>query len=164
MAGSDRPSARPAGVARPPPAASSTVLHLIGPIDIPALCELVRTELRAHEGPVVCDVSALADPDAATVDALARLQLTARRNGRCIRLRGAGDELQALLALMGLGDVLPCEAGSVEPSRQAEQREQTRGVQEEADPADPPARELEDLERPRLEPALGARLVLPERR
>ena len=129
-------------MARPPPAGSATVLHLIGPIgstDIPALCELVRTELRAHEGPVVCDVGALTDPDAVTVDTLARLQLTARRIGRCIRLRAAGDELQALLGLMGLADVLPCEAGSVEPSRQAEQREQARGVQEEADPADPPA-------------------------
>jgi hypothetical protein len=66
---------------------------------------------------IVCDVGALA-PDAATVDALARLQLTARRVGHEILLRDASTELQELLDFVGLRDVLRVEAG-----RQAEQRE-----------------------------------------
>jgi ABC-type transporter Mla MlaB component len=60
---------------------------------------------------VVCDVAALDDPDVGTVNALVRLQLTARRAGLSIRLRNASPELQALLALLGLDDVVPlCRA------------------------------------------------------
>jgi hypothetical protein len=42
-----------------------------------------------------------------TVDALARLQLAARRRGCQIRLRYASAELLDLVAFMGLADVLP---------------------------------------------------------
>ena len=66
---------------------------------------------------IVCDVGALA-PDAAAVDALARLQLSARRLGHEILLRDASTELQELLEFVGLHDVLRIETG-----RQAEQRE-----------------------------------------
>ena len=66
---------------------------------------------------IVCDVGALA-PDAAAVDALARLQLTARRLGCEIRLRDASVDLQDLLDFVGLRDVL-----RVEPGGQAEERE-----------------------------------------
>jgi hypothetical protein len=55
---------------------------------------------------VECDVAGL-PPDAVTVDALARLQLAARRNGRRVRLRNASEELRALLDIAGLRDVLP---------------------------------------------------------
>ncbi len=79
---------------------------------------------------IVCDVGALA-PDAGVVDALARLQLTARRLGVEIRLRHASSELQELLAFVGLRDVLRLETGG-----QAEEREQRVGVEEE--------RELDD--------------------
>ena len=41
------------------------------------------------------------------VDALARLQLAARRRGCQVRLRGASDELRGLVGFMGLGAVLP---------------------------------------------------------
>ena len=41
------------------------------------------------------------------VCALARLQLAARRHRCVIRLRGASDELRALVAFIGLEDVLP---------------------------------------------------------
>jgi hypothetical protein len=54
---------------------------------------------------IVCDVDGV-KPDAATVDALARLQLAAGRRECRIRLRGASRELLELLAFMGLGDVL----------------------------------------------------------
>src|SRR6266508_2272981 len=127
----------------PPPEPSTTVVVVSGRItrtDIPALCERVRVVLEGSDaGQVVCDVAALVDPDAATVDALARLQLTARRLGRRLQLRWACQDLQALLAMMGLSEVLPCgDVSDLEPGRQAEQREQARGVQEEADPRDPP--------------------------
>jgi len=79
----------------------------------------------------VCDVGFLA-PDARTVDALARFQLTARRHGLELRLRHASGELRELLAFMGLADVL-----RVEPGGQAEQREQSAGVEEEGKLADP---------------------------
>jgi hypothetical protein len=41
------------------------------------------------------------------VDALARLQLAARRRGCVIRLRHASPELLELVDFMGLADVLP---------------------------------------------------------
>jgi hypothetical protein len=59
---------------------------------------------------IVCDVASLA-PDAAAIDTLARLQLTARRVGLELRLRHASSELQDLLAFAGLRDVLRLEAG-----------------------------------------------------
>jgi ABC-type transporter Mla MlaB component len=47
------------------------------------------------------------DVDAVTIDALARLQLAARRHDCRVRLRNASDELRELIAFMGLCDVLP---------------------------------------------------------
>jgi ABC-type transporter Mla MlaB component len=52
------------------------------------------------------DVSGLA-PEAPTVDALARLQLQARRCGCRLALCEAPPELLELVTLMGLADVLP---------------------------------------------------------
>ncbi len=82
---------------------------------------------------VVVDVSAFA-PDAITVDALARLQLAARRAGRRLQLHDASDDLRKLIAFLGLDCVL-----SVEPEREAEEREQRLGVEEERQLGDPPA-------------------------
>jgi hypothetical protein len=59
---------------------------------------------------IVCDVGAL-PPDAAAIDTLARLQLTARRLGLELRLRHTSTELQDLLAFAGLREVLRVEAG-----------------------------------------------------
>jgi ABC-type transporter Mla MlaB component len=81
-----------------------------GPItrdDLPGLCERVCALLQTSGAAVaVCDVSGV-EPDAVTVDALARLQLAARRYGCCVHLRNACDELRELVAFMGLRDVLP---------------------------------------------------------
>lgn len=134
--------ATPLNALRPPPEPSTTLLVLRGPIaraDIPALCERVRVLLTDMDADlVVCDVGALADPDAVAVDALARLQLTALRLGRRVRLRHARGDLQELPALVGLCDVLPLSAAlPLDPRGQAEEREQARGVEEEADPGDP---------------------------
>jgi ABC-type transporter Mla MlaB component len=80
-----------------------------------------------------CDVSALA-ADAATIDALARLQLGARRGGHEIVLRRAPDALVDLLDLFGLRDVLRVEMGG-----KPEEREERVRVQEERELDDPPS-------------------------
>jgi len=80
-----------------------------GPIDredLPALYERVCTLLRGAAADVaVCDVAGVA-ADAVAVDALARLQLAARRHGCRIRLEHTSAELRDLIAFMGLEDVL----------------------------------------------------------
>jgi ABC-type transporter Mla MlaB component len=107
--------------------------------DIRALCDRVQRVLERYPADaVICDVGALVDPDAVTVDALARLQLTARRCGRGICLRNTCLQLQELLSLMGLREVLLAKsASSVEACGQAEEGEQALGVEKEADPGDP---------------------------
>ena len=79
----------------------------IGRADVPGLCAHVRELLDGSEADlVVCDVAGVSDPDCATVDALARIQLTARRLGSELRLRGASDELHEVLAMAGLCEVV----------------------------------------------------------
>jgi ABC-type transporter Mla MlaB component len=134
--------ARPAS---PWPRERTTIaLRLAGSIaraDIPALCARARTLMDSGDGdPLICDVGAVAEPDVVTIDALARLQLTARRVGRQIGLSHASRELQELLDFVGLSGVVPLNAGSrIEARRQTEEREIRGGVQEERDPADPTA-------------------------
>ena len=81
-----------------------------GPIargDLPGLCDRVCALFAGSRPDVaLCDVSGV-DPDAVTVDALARLQLAARRYGCRVRLRYASTELLDLVSFMGLTDVLP---------------------------------------------------------
>jgi ABC-type transporter Mla MlaB component len=75
---------------------------------VAALCERLRRLLAETDCEVMtCDVGALVEPDASTVDALAQLQLAARRLGCRIELCHASLELQELLALMGLDGVVP---------------------------------------------------------
>jgi ABC-type transporter Mla MlaB component len=64
--------------------------------------------------------------DLGIVDALARLQLAARRSGYEVAVTDAPDDLLELIELAGLTDVL-----GVEVLRQAEEREQRLGVEEE---------------------------------
>ena len=82
---------------------------------------------------IVCDLSAL-DPDAVTIDALARLQLSSRRIGWELRLRRASRELRELLTFVGLDEVLRLETGG-----QPEEREQGVGVEEERELDEPSA-------------------------
>jgi ABC-type transporter Mla MlaB component len=127
---------------RPPLEPSEKSIVITGPLaraEISDLCERVRASLEVcHAGSVDCDVGAI-EADAVTVEALARLQLIARRLGWRVRVKDAPPELQELLCLMGLDEVLPCGRSGVEPRGQAEEREQARGVQEERDPGDPAA-------------------------
>jgi ABC-type transporter Mla MlaB component len=92
----------------PPP--RTVVLSITGPItraDLPGLCDRVCAVLTGSGAAVaLCDVSGI-EPDAVTVDALARLQLAARRSGCQVRLRNASRGLRELVAFMGLRDVLP---------------------------------------------------------
>ena len=87
--------------------------------------------IEPRPSPLVCDVHALA-ADALTVDALARLQLAARRAGHDLALHGPSRELLELLDLCGLREVLHVEVGG-----QPEEGEERVGVEEE--------RELDDL-------------------
>ena len=80
---------------------------------------------------IACDVGSVS-ADALAVDALARLQVTARRSGHEIRLRNATCELQELIAFVGLREVL-----RVETVGEAEEREQPLGVEEERELDDP---------------------------
>ncbi|MGH3665120.1 MAG: STAS domain-containing protein [Egibacteraceae bacterium] len=139
MAACEPSPTTPASARRPGPRPIALVIHdPIPRADIPLLCERVRVLLEGSgAAAVLCDVGGLDDPDAGTIDALARLQLTARRLGRQIRLRYASRELQELLALTGLRDVVPLCGLSVEPGQQSEQREQPCGVEERVDPGDP---------------------------
>jgi ABC-type transporter Mla MlaB component len=93
---------------------------------------------RAALPVAICDVAGLTDADLATVDDLARLQLIARRLGITLELHDAPRELRELLDFAGLRDVVRCpEPLPVEVRGQAEQREEPRRVEEEADPGDP---------------------------
>ncbi len=78
-------------------------------------------------------------PDVSSVDALARLQLAARRLGCSIRLRDPCPELSALLDLVGLREVVtgaPGPGRCLEVVGEPEDGEQP-GVQEVVMPDDP---------------------------
>ena len=91
----------------PPP--NTAAFAIYGPIassDLAGLCKRVGALLATTAAPVaLCDVSRV-DVDAVTVDALARLQLAARRHGCQVRLRCASSELLELVTFMGLHDVM----------------------------------------------------------
>jgi ABC-type transporter Mla MlaB component len=93
-----------------PPPPRTIAFAIAGPIaraDLPGLCERVRALLEGSGAAIaLCDVRGV-EADAVTVDALGRLQLAAGRHGCQVRLRGASDDLRALLDFMGLTDVLP---------------------------------------------------------
>jgi hypothetical protein len=92
------------------PGATTIVFRIEGPItrgDIPGLCDRICGLLEQSGADVAyCRVSGI-DPDAVTVDALARLQLAAQRYACQVRLRDASPGLLELVAFMGLTDVLP---------------------------------------------------------
>jgi ABC-type transporter Mla MlaB component len=78
------------------------------PEAIAALCRRARRALLATDNALlICDLRLVTEPDATVIDALARIQLTARRLGRSIELRHARSEMRELVRLAGLADVLP---------------------------------------------------------
>jgi hypothetical protein len=86
---------------------------------------MAPTSIVLDVGPAAADVE--------TLDALARLQLAARRAGLELRLRHASPELTDLIAFAGLDAVL-----RVEVRRQTEEREERLGLEEEGQLPDPP--------------------------
>jgi len=75
--------------------------------DLDALCsDLDRFLRRSGARRLCCDVGEV-QADAVVVDALARLQLVARRRGCRLTLVDPSSELRELVGLMGLGEVLP---------------------------------------------------------
>jgi ABC-type transporter Mla MlaB component len=94
-----------------PSSAPTLAFAIRGPItraDLPGLCDRVCALLETSDTELVlCDVRGV-DPDAVTVDALARLQLAAGRHGCRVGLRHASGALRELVAFMGLAEVL-CE-------------------------------------------------------
>jgi len=84
-------------------------LTIVGPLgreDLPGLYARARALLEGDGVELLlCEVSQLA-ADAVAVDALARVALAARRAGCRAQVRGADAELRALIAFMGLADVL----------------------------------------------------------
>lgn len=93
------------------PAPNTVAFSIRGPItraDLPGLSERVSTLLgESGAGVAICDVHGI-EPSAMTVDALARLQLSAQRHRCQVRLCQASDELLELVAFMGLSEILPC--------------------------------------------------------
>jgi ABC-type transporter Mla MlaB component len=91
------------------PGSSTLAFGIYGPItrgDLPGLCRRISALLEESGADVAqCEVTGV-EPDAVAIDALARLQLTARRHRCQVRLRHASTELLELIAFMGLTDVL----------------------------------------------------------
>lgn len=103
-----------------PAAPSRTVVRVAGPTLRPEDYRSLGEELAAlFDDPevveVICDVSEVTAPDATAVNALLRMQLAAVRNGKRIRLHGAGPHLRMLLWLCGLEEALQSEDGPVRP-------------------------------------------------
>ena len=79
-----------------------------------------------------CDVGHVRRADLATVGALARACLNARRAGSRLRVVNLSPALEEVIAFAGLADVL------IGPQGQSEEREQAVGVEEGVEPDDLP--------------------------
>jgi ABC-type transporter Mla MlaB component len=88
-----------------PPTVAFVIRGPIARADLPGLCDRVCALLAESGQTVVCEVDGV-DPDAVTVDALARLQLGACRSGCRVVLRNASEPLLELVEFMGLSHVL----------------------------------------------------------
>ncbi|BAL90397.1 hypothetical protein AMIS_51770 [Actinoplanes missouriensis 431] len=87
----------------------------VGRAEIPALCAALAALLHGREpGVVLCEMAGPGRPGIATVEALARLRLTAQRYGWQLRVRGMTTELHRLIGLLGLTAVLPAD-GDIHP-------------------------------------------------
>jgi len=91
------------------PEMCSVAVTIRGPLqrtDLPGLYTRVCALSTANRGAtLVCDVTDVR-VDAVAVEALARLQLGARRHGCTVRLLSAPRELIELASFMGLEDVV----------------------------------------------------------
>ena|SRR4051812_8862457 len=91
------------------------LLRIRGPLsrgDLSGLYARACSEVgHTHGARLTVDVSEVS-PNAVAVDALARLELAARRHGWRIVLRGACPELTGLIELMGLSEAFVSPAAA----------------------------------------------------
>ena len=85
-------------------------------------------EVEPERAKIVCDLGGWVEPDLGAIDALARLQLVARRHGFEVRLGSIPPRLRELLAFTGLAEAL-----GLEPGGEPEQRKQSLSVEEEGE-------------------------------
>ena len=92
---------------------------------------------------VTLSCARIGQPDLADVDRLARIELGVRRGGGELSLADASYDLMVLIDFAGLAGVLRVSLNAArsvarDVKRQAEQREQFGGVEEERELGDPP--------------------------
>jgi hypothetical protein len=110
MTHSDR---RPSGSPEPQTVTDRALIVVPAEAPVPpeAMVELCRqmVEALAHsrQKALVCDLGRVTAADLTVIEALARMQLVARRRGCAIEFRHVGYGVRELLALSGLCDVLP---------------------------------------------------------
>ena len=134
-------SADAASALRPLAGRRTGVVVIDGPLSrgrIAPLCSEARRLLASGRFDLVlCDVGAVVEPDVMVIEALARLQLTARRAGGSIGVWHASGRLRDLLALVGLCDIVAlCDGSPLGPCGQVEDGEQAR-VEEGVERGDP---------------------------
>lgn len=111
----------------------------VAPTDVLALGLAIRdTVAAAGIETVVCHGDGLMRPDLAVADLLARLEHLMRPAGVAVRVVGAPARLRELADLAGLEECLAGCWSALESGREAEQREEPRGVEEEVQPDDDP--------------------------
>lgn len=96
---------------------SPAVLVLSGRVTragTPRLCADLEAILATSDAAVVdCDVGGIVEPGLASVEAIARLSVVARRaGGRRLRLLHVPSELGSLIDLVGLADVVGLDDGA----------------------------------------------------
>jgi ABC-type transporter Mla MlaB component len=117
-----------------------------GPVarqDVPGVVARLREQLAHHgEGAtVVVDAHELGPANAAALEVLARIRLTAGQ--RPVRFENVPRRLRELMEFVGLGHLL--KGSGVEPERQAEEGEEVRGVQRGGALGQAPLGGLDDL-------------------
>lgn len=94
----------------PRPRPSAGLLVLAEPVTddtaVRALCERLRAVIAATDAPMIDVVVGALPATCRSLQALARLQLTARRANRRIRLHRASPSLRHLLDFAGLADIV----------------------------------------------------------
>jgi hypothetical protein len=97
------------------PAPGPTVMATIFPVgagvgraEIPALCADLAGRLRGRAPDVViCELAGPGRPGVATVEAIARLRLTAQRHGWRLHVRDPSPDLLAVVVVVGRGPARP---------------------------------------------------------
>ena len=114
-----------------------TLSGRIRPDDALGLCACVCASAARTSGRSLgYDVAGVEAPDVGTVDALARMALTAHRLGRRLELLRPGADLRELLELCGLTAATGSDGSGVEVVGQPEEREVALRVEEERDRGD----------------------------